>query len=62
MDNEDLFLKWLTKQIEIATTWDNAVKPHELSVEADRFRIRRDTFIQIKEKYCELSSKKEDGL
>lgn len=51
MKGEDVFLNWLTKQIEIATTWTNAVKPHELSVEADRFRIREKTLEQIKEKY-----------
>lgn len=56
MQNEDEFLKWLTKQIEIATTWGNAVKPHEISVEADRFRIRAKTLELVKEKYLELST------
>lgn len=55
MNEEDEFLKWLTKQIEIATQWDNAVKPHEISVEADRFRIRAKTLEQVKEKYLFLT-------
>lgn len=54
---EDEFLRWLTKQIEIATTWGNAVKPHENSMEADRFRIRTKTLQLVKEKYLELSAK-----
>lgn len=56
MQNEDEFLNWLTKQIEIASTWGNAVKPHEISVEADRFRIRAKTLELVKEKYLELST------
>lgn len=58
MNTEDEFLKWLTKQIEIATSWGNSVKPHEISVEADRFRIRTKTLEQIKEKYLELTENK----
>lgn len=52
---DDKFLAWLTKQIEIATVWENAVKPHEISVESDRFRIRAKTLEQVKEKYVELT-------
>lgn len=57
MEN-DPFLEWLSKQIEIATTWGNAVKPHEISVEADRFRIRAKTLQLVKEKYLELKENK----
>lgn len=55
---EDEYLKWLTKQIEIATTWGNAVKPHEISIEADRFRTRAKTLELVKEKYLELNANK----
>lgn len=58
MENNDEFLKWLTKQIEIATTWGNAVKPHEISIEADRFRIRATTLQLCKNKYLELNASK----
>jgi hypothetical protein len=52
--NENLFLKWLDKQIAIATTWENSVKPHEISTEADRLRIRAKTLQQVREKYAQL--------
>lgn len=54
MSEKDQFLEWITKQIDIATAWTNAVKSHEISTEADRFRIRAKTLELVKEKYIEL--------
>jgi len=54
MINEEPFIQWLDKQIAIATTWTNAAKPHEVSVEADRFRIRAKVLQDVKKKFDEL--------
>lgn len=54
----DEFLEWLDTQIAICTTWDNAVKPHETSIEADQFRIRARTLEQVREKFSQLINNK----
>lgn len=48
------FLSYLDQQIAICTTWDNAVKPHETSIEADQFRIRARALEQVREKFIQL--------
>lgn len=45
------FLEWLDKQIAIATTRGNSVKPHEVSIEADQFRIRAKTLQQVRDNF-----------
>ena len=51
----DEFSEWLDKQIAVATTWDNAVKAHEVAREADQFRIRAKTLQQVREKFLTLT-------